>query len=349
MNFGEKKKVRLDDDDEDEEEEVPVKYRGEKSTIEDNWKLYVDERHNYKIDVYSQVHAQAARLTDDQLKLTEEFSRCQAAPQNFMASLLEKNPDCAVDIKQTIYNAPVKMKKKRMEGRNMVVRMTPRGKTFTVATAFMRNEKVETCEWVLQQLKNLYFESPKLVVIVTDKESGYLFDEWLNLCAPMFVRVWTEKGNDKNNSVIAHLYYNMYTPLKLEDVHIFWRSLKMNGLSGIGGQQSAQETDLQKQQLDFTGILQEFSTSHRPRFFDLLNEDRVPDQGLVRVPVKEGDWENVVGDGNCVFRVLSYLLYNTKNQWPKDGFAPRHCWIDAPNQLILAANTFNLCIVLIVK
>ncbi|KAI5672170.1 hypothetical protein M9H77_12534 [Catharanthus roseus] len=33
----------------------------------------------------------------------------------------------------------------------------------------------------------------------------------------------------------------MYIPLKLEDVHIFWRSLEINGLSGIGGQQSTQE------------------------------------------------------------------------------------------------------------
>ncbi|KAI5673757.1 hypothetical protein M9H77_14121 [Catharanthus roseus] len=79
-----KKKARLDDDDEDEEEELP-----------------------------------AARLTDDHLKITEEFSRCQVAPQNIMASLLEKNPDCAVS-KQTIYNVRVKMKKKRMQGRNTI-------------------------------------------------------------------------------------------------------------------------------------------------------------------------------------------------------------------------------------
>ncbi|KAI5676480.1 hypothetical protein M9H77_07430 [Catharanthus roseus] len=32
------------------------------------------------------------------------------------------------------------------------VEMTPTGKTFTVATTFMRNEKVETYEWVLIQL-----------------------------------------------------------------------------------------------------------------------------------------------------------------------------------------------------
>ncbi|KAI5681297.1 hypothetical protein M9H77_02524 [Catharanthus roseus] len=70
---GRKKKVRLDSDDEDEEEEVP-----ERINLGDNWKLYVkDGRHNHKIGVYHHAYAHAARLTDDQLKLTEEFSRCQ--------------------------------------------------------------------------------------------------------------------------------------------------------------------------------------------------------------------------------------------------------------------------------
>ncbi|KAI5666609.1 hypothetical protein M9H77_16462 [Catharanthus roseus] len=94
--------------------------KGEKSTIEDNRKLYVnDGRHNHKIGVYFHAHTQAARLMDDQLKLTEEFNRSQVTPQNIMASLLEKNPNYAVS-KQTIYNTRAKMKKKRMEGRNMV-------------------------------------------------------------------------------------------------------------------------------------------------------------------------------------------------------------------------------------
>ncbi|KAI5653214.1 hypothetical protein M9H77_30401 [Catharanthus roseus] len=132
---GRKKKARLDDDDEDEEEEDSVKRRGpygtkkyncptklksEKSAIGDKWKLYVkDGTHNHKIGVCPHAYVQVARLTDDQLKLTEEFSRCHVAPQNIMASLLEKNSDCVVS-KQTIYNARAKMKKKRMEGRNTI-------------------------------------------------------------------------------------------------------------------------------------------------------------------------------------------------------------------------------------
>ncbi|KAI5671563.1 hypothetical protein M9H77_11927 [Catharanthus roseus] len=91
------------------------------------------------------------------------------------------------------------------------------------------------------------------------------------------------------------------------------------------------------------------------------------------------DWKNVVGDGNCGFMVLSYFLHDDGNQWHKvrrhmwnemhykwnlywnffggsqrfdkiwDGFAPRYCWMDVPNHLIIVANKFNLCIILLAK
>ncbi|KAI5672037.1 hypothetical protein M9H77_12401 [Catharanthus roseus] len=66
---GRKKKASLDDDDED-KEDVPAR-----NWPVENWKLYVKNgRHNHKIGVYPHAQAQAVRLTDDHLKLTEEFS-----------------------------------------------------------------------------------------------------------------------------------------------------------------------------------------------------------------------------------------------------------------------------------
>ncbi|KAI5671579.1 hypothetical protein M9H77_11943 [Catharanthus roseus] len=47
----------------------PFKLKGEPMATSENWQLFVhDGRHNHKICVYSQGHAQAARLTDEQLK-----------------------------------------------------------------------------------------------------------------------------------------------------------------------------------------------------------------------------------------------------------------------------------------
>ncbi|KAI5681066.1 hypothetical protein M9H77_02293 [Catharanthus roseus] len=92
-----------------------------------------------------------------------------------------------VVLSQKIYNVVAKIKKNRMQGRNRdsnmlsdivvahltsiemlrtynmplleVVGMTPTGKNFTVASAFMRNEQATTYRWVLQQIKHLYFSN----------------------------------------------------------------------------------------------------------------------------------------------------------------------------------------------
>ncbi|KAI5672153.1 hypothetical protein M9H77_12517 [Catharanthus roseus] len=66
------------------------------------------------------------------------------------------------------------------------VGMTPTGKNFIVATAFMCNEQATTYKWVLQQIKYLYFTSAmsngqgsvinegEPLVVLTDRESGLM-------------------------------------------------------------------------------------------------------------------------------------------------------------------------------
>ncbi|KAI5668130.1 hypothetical protein M9H77_17983 [Catharanthus roseus] len=66
------------------------------------------------------------------------------------------------------------------------VGMTPTGKNFTVATAFMCNEQATTYRWVLQQIKHLYISSAtstgngsilndgEPIVIITDRENGLM-------------------------------------------------------------------------------------------------------------------------------------------------------------------------------
>ncbi|KAI5648328.1 hypothetical protein M9H77_34333 [Catharanthus roseus] len=42
----------------------------------ESWQLFVhNERHNHKLDVYNHGHAQAARLTEEQLQQTEQFRK----------------------------------------------------------------------------------------------------------------------------------------------------------------------------------------------------------------------------------------------------------------------------------
>ncbi|KAI5662528.1 hypothetical protein M9H77_21851 [Catharanthus roseus] len=88
---------------EDEEEEVPIKGQGEQMVTSDNWQLFVhDRRHNHEIAVYNHGHAQAARLTEEQLKQTEQFRKSHVPPRS----------------EQKIYNVVAKIKKNMMQGRN---------------------------------------------------------------------------------------------------------------------------------------------------------------------------------------------------------------------------------------
>ncbi|KAI5656402.1 hypothetical protein M9H77_25195 [Catharanthus roseus] len=80
--------------------------------------------------------------------------------------------------------------------------MTPTGKNFTVATAFMCNEQATTYRWVLQQIKHLYFTSAmsngqgsainegEPLVVLTDRESGLMQGLCINLYKTR--RMWLE-------------------------------------------------------------------------------------------------------------------------------------------------------------
>ncbi|KAI5670496.1 hypothetical protein M9H77_10860 [Catharanthus roseus] len=146
----------------------PFKLKGEQMATSENWQLFVHNgRHNHSIVVYSHGHAQAARLTEEQLQQTEKFRKSHIPPDNILRFFREQDVGCAVS-SQKIYNFVAKIKRDRMQGRNMVeevlrlsaergytvfyrngeeatynmpllecVGMTPTGKNFTVAIAFM--------------------------------------------------------------------------------------------------------------------------------------------------------------------------------------------------------------------
>ncbi|KAI5668472.1 hypothetical protein M9H77_18325 [Catharanthus roseus] len=121
------------------------------------------------------------------------------------------------------FGCPFKLKGEQMAMCNItlleVIGMTPTGKNFTVATAFMQNEQATTYRWVLQHIKHLHFSSamsaesqqdlnahePNVIIKDRLKKSDvlrtkwrkksdflhYFFTTWLNPLAHKFVRVWT--------------------------------------------------------------------------------------------------------------------------------------------------------------
>ncbi|KAI5668038.1 hypothetical protein M9H77_17891 [Catharanthus roseus] len=104
----------------------------------ENLQLFVhNERHNYKIAVYNHGHAQAARLTEEQLQQTEQFRKSHVPPRRIRYWLRKFYGICSA---QKIYNVVVKIKKNWIQGRNTVEEVlslsTQRG-----YTVFYRNRE----------------------------------------------------------------------------------------------------------------------------------------------------------------------------------------------------------------
>ncbi|KAI5676048.1 hypothetical protein M9H77_06998 [Catharanthus roseus] len=81
----------------------------------ENWHLFVHEgRHNHAIGVYNHGHAQAAKLTEEQLIQIEQFRKSHVPPRS-------NNMICMTFCSsQKIYNVVAKIKKNKMQGRNTV-------------------------------------------------------------------------------------------------------------------------------------------------------------------------------------------------------------------------------------
>ncbi|KAI5678927.1 hypothetical protein M9H77_09877 [Catharanthus roseus] len=137
------------------------------------------------------------------------------------------------------------------------VGMTPTRKTFIVKD----NDKSNPV--IAQLCYNVSHLALRIIKEEIKRASNILADPE-NLC-----RHWVRTSYILPCSCELFKRYQIFIPLKLEDFHIFWRSLEINGLSRIGGQQSHDESDLQKQLLNFIGILQEFSTQPPYEFMEL--------------------------------------------------------------------------------
>ncbi|KAI5649548.1 hypothetical protein M9H77_35553 [Catharanthus roseus] len=101
----------------------------------ENWELFVQNgRHNHKIAVYSHGHAQSARLTEEQLQQTEQFMKSHVPPRNIVRFFSRTRRWFS----QKIYNVVAKIKRNRMQGRNMVEEVL-RLSAETGYTVFYRN------------------------------------------------------------------------------------------------------------------------------------------------------------------------------------------------------------------
>ncbi|KAI5671943.1 hypothetical protein M9H77_12307 [Catharanthus roseus] len=76
-------------------------------------------KHNHAIGVYTHGHTQAAKLTEEQLRQTEQFRKSHVPPRNILRFFQEQNVGCTVSA-QKIYNVVAKIKKNRIQERNTI-------------------------------------------------------------------------------------------------------------------------------------------------------------------------------------------------------------------------------------
>ncbi|KAI5664065.1 hypothetical protein M9H77_23388 [Catharanthus roseus] len=253
------------------------------------------------------------------------------------------------------------------------VRMTPTRKTFTVANTFMRNEKAEIYKWVLQQLKNLYFESLEHITTNRAESEHSLLKAWIATrhddLDTVFLKINSlikrqiteiksileysrlkEKDNDESNPIIAQLCYNVsHQTLKiikdeikrapkilanLENLYGHWDQDLEQGL--VGGRHGR------------LGVEVEATVGEQTQICHLC-QDRmcgfsytVCRQIWTEMHEKQDMYWNCFGGSARFYKILHGCVH-----W--DSFAPRDCWMDVHDHLIPAANTLNLCILLIVK
>ncbi|KAI5682914.1 hypothetical protein M9H77_04142 [Catharanthus roseus] len=209
--------MRLDD----EEEEVPIKRRGpyrtkkcscpfklkgEQITTCENWQLFIhDGRHNHAIGVYNHSHAQATKPTEEQLIQTKQFRKGYVRPHNILRFFRKQYVGCAMSA-QKIYNVLAKIKKNRMQGRNMVKEVlylsAQWGYTPDISMAkFYRkcpdsnlfSDIVVAHPTSIQIMRTWPYVLIMDMMCKTNKPDflHYFFNTLLNPLAHKFVRVWT--------------------------------------------------------------------------------------------------------------------------------------------------------------
>ncbi|KAI5656352.1 hypothetical protein M9H77_25145 [Catharanthus roseus] len=249
--------------------DCPFKLKGEQMATCENWQLFVhDGRHNYAISVYTHGHAQAAKLTDEQLIQMEQFRKSHVPPRNILRFFWEQNVGCAVNA-QKIYNVVAKIKNNRIHGRNTVeeVLCLSAQRCYTV---FYRNcedndvlsdivvahptsiEIMKTWPYVLiidTTFKTNKYNMPLLEAV------GMMPDCYLAL-----KKIWneilraTEIIDDPENK--CRHYIRTRPPLFLRaDYTAFWKTLEIDSCHPL-----ARQHDMDYEMRSFTGLLHQIST-----------------------------------------------------------------------------------------
>ncbi|KAI5677080.1 hypothetical protein M9H77_08030 [Catharanthus roseus] len=272
--------------------------------------LNVDRRHNHKIAIYSHGHAQAARLTEEQLQQTEQFRKSHVPTRNILRFFRELDVGCVVSLKKIMDE--LKKARQMIEEPGTLSTPPPPPPPETAVTKGRRKT-------------NSTKRDKKI-----GKSSG--------------------SGSGSNPSPRGR-----GRPPRTDRGRGRGRSNGRSSLSSVVN-------------LDSLSVPFPFNNAFPWFMYEFIQ-----------------NWKNVVGDGNCGFKVVSNFLFGDENHWVEirrkmsydlrhcmnvyeqlfssvervtelimktnweEGSAPPEYWMDIPDHLYVIANTFNLCVVFLAR
>ncbi|KAI5671442.1 hypothetical protein M9H77_11806 [Catharanthus roseus] len=338
-----------------------------------------------------------ARLTEEQLQQTEQFRKSHVPPCNILRFFREQDVGCAFS-SQKIYNVVAKIKRNRMQERNTTT----------------------TYRWALQQIKHLYFtydipeehdrdmesEMRDLTLLLQEISTGPISNAWevrrlikgvIHLvlpddpCQPLSTPLETvfTKGRRKTNSTKRDKSHWEYVSIAHKKIG---KSSGSGSGSGNGSSSGSNPSPRGRGRPPRSGRIRGRGRSTgRSNLSSVVSPDSPPVPFSFKNAFPEfmyqfiQNWKNIVGDGNCGFRVVSNFLFGDENHWVEihrrmsydlrhrmhvyeqlfgsvervtelimktkweEGSAPPEYWIDIPDHLYVIANTFNLCIVFLTR
>ncbi|KAI5673391.1 hypothetical protein M9H77_13755 [Catharanthus roseus] len=298
----------------------------------ENWQLFVyDGRHNHAIGVYSHGHAQAAKLTEEQLIQIEQFRKSHVPPHNILRFFREQNVGCAIR-----YNMPL------LE----VVGMTPTdrecglmpviGEVFSTAYHMLcrRHINQNVLAKLTELIKNEEVASRHLAFKKIWSEitrAAGIYDDPKNKCSH-YLR--TSHGLPYACKLITRemrrLAKGVLNPVLPEDPGVTLTSPPE--ITVTKGRKKTDSTKRDKLHWEHVSIahrkIQKSSGS-------VSGSGTGSESFPVRVqgwdPVGEGDRhellrkgaedatvaENVIGDGNCCYWVVADFAFGDEHQWPE--------------------------------
>ncbi|KAG8481503.1 hypothetical protein CXB51_026369 [Gossypium anomalum] len=149
------------------------------------------DQHNHPPAQHMEGHAYARRLKENEKNLLVDLTSKNVIPRDILSTLKEQDENNVSTLK-TIYNVQQKLRSSqnvdatyKMNKYDLpfvqIVGMTSTNKTFSIAFAFIINEKDENYNWTLTCLKLTLQEYMYLRVIVTDRELALM-----NACQQVF-------------------------------------------------------------------------------------------------------------------------------------------------------------------